>query len=361
MIIIKTYQNYLIKLFLKNLAIITIIFLSLSFILNILEELKFFNDLNMNIYYPFLFTILNLPSVIFEIFPFIVLISTQMFFMQLFSKDEITILKNYGIKNIDIIRIISFVTFLFGLFLVLGFHFFSSNLKHNYLSFKNNYTNDNKYLAVINENGLWIKDEANEIVSIINADKIEKNILKDVSISQLNLNYTPTRTILAEEIDINKELWVVKNAKIFETEGSNYEVDRLEVLSNFNLEKINNLFSNLTSLNIFQLKSQYDDYKSLGYSTLEIESEMNKLLALPIYLVLMILMGSILMLNVKHNKSKVFSIVIGILLSVTIYYINYFFNIMGINERIPIIFSIWFPLIIIFLFTLSGLIKINEK
>ena len=361
MIIFKTYQNYLIKLFLRNLAIITIIFLSLSFILNILEELKFFNDLNMNIYYPFLFTILNLPSVIFEIFPFIVLISTQMFFMQLFSKDEITILKNYGIKNIDIIKIISFVTFLFGLFLVLGFHFFSSNLKHNYLSFKNNFTNDNKYLAVINENGLWIKDEANEIVSIINADKIEKNILKDVSISQLNLNYKPTRTILAEEIDINKELWVVKNAKIFETEGSNYKVDRLEVLSNFNLEKINNLFSNLTSLNIFQLKSQYDDYKSLGYSTLEIESEMNKLLALPIYLVLMILMGSILMLNVKHNKSKVFSIVIGILLSVTIYYINYFFNVMGINERIPIIFSIWFPLIIIFLFTLSGLIKINEK
>ena len=361
MIIFKTYQNYLIKLFLRNLAIITIIFLSLSFILNILEELKFFNDLNMNIYYPFLFTILNLPSVIFEIFPFIVLISTQMFFMQLFSKDEITILKNYGIKNIDIIKIISFVTFLFGLFLVLGFHFFSSNLKHNYLSFKNNFTNDNKYLAVINENGLWIKDEANEIVSIINADKIEKNILKDVSISQLNLNYKPTRTILAEEIDINKELWVVKNAKIFETEGSNYKVDRLEVLSNFNLEKINNLFSNLTSLNIFQLKSQYDDYKSLGYSTLEIESEMNKLLALPIYLVLMILMGSILMLNVKHNKSKVFSIVIGVLLSVSIYYINYFFNVMGINERIPIIFSIWFPLIIIFLFTLSGLIKINEK
>ena len=361
MITFKTYQNYLIKLFLKNLGIITIIFLSLSFVLNILEELKFFNDLNMSIYYPFLFTILNLPSVIFEIFPFIVLISTQMFFMQLFSKDEITILKNYGIKNIDIIKIISFVTFLFGLFLVLGFHFFSSNLKHNYLSFKNNFTNDNKYLAVINENGLWIKDEANEIVSIINADKIEKNILKDVSISQLNLNYKPTRTILAEEIDINKELWVVKNAKIFETEGSNYKVDRLEVLSNFNLEKINNLFSNLTSLNIFQLKSQYDDYKSLGYSTLEIESEMNKLLALPIYLVLMILMGSILMLNVKHNKSKVFSIVIGILLSVTIYYINYFFNVMGINERIPIIFSIWFPLIIIFLFTLSGLIKINEK
>ena len=361
MITIKTHENYLIRLFLKNLLVVTIVFFSLSFILNLLEELKFFNELNMSIYYPFIFTLLNLPSVVFEIFPFIVLISTQMFFMHLFNKNEIIILKNYGITNMDILKTVSTVTFLFGLFLVLGFHIFSSNLKHNYLSFKNNFTNDNKYLAVINENGLWIKDETNEIVSIINAEKIDKNILRDVSISQLNLNYKPTRTIIADEININKYIWVVKNADVFEAEGSKYKVDKIEILSNFNLEKINNLFSNLTSLNIFQLKSQYDDYKSLGYSTLEIELEINKLIALPFYLVLMILTGSILMLNVKHNRSKVFSVIIGILLSVSIYYINYFFNIMGTNERIPIIFSVWFPLIIILLFTITGLLKINEK
>ena len=133
------------------------------------------------------------------------------------------------------------------------------------------------------------------------------------------------------------------------------------ILSNFNLHKINNLFSNLSSLNFLQLKSQLNDYKSLGYSTLDIESQIHKLFVLPIYLVLMITISSILMFNTKYNKSKIFNIIIGILMSVSIYYINYFFNIMGTNERVPVFLSIWFPMFILSLFTIIGLIKINEK
>jgi len=38
----------------------------------------------------------------------------------------------------------------------------------------------------------------------------------------------------------------------------------------------------------------------------------------------MSLVGGILMLNIKYNKSKVVNITIGIILSVIIYYLNYF-------------------------------------
>ena len=51
-------------------------------------------------------------------------------------------------------------------------------MKHNYLEFKNKYTQDNKYLAVINENGLWIKDILGDQIMIIHAEKIEKMYLK---------------------------------------------------------------------------------------------------------------------------------------------------------------------------------------
>ena len=67
------------------------------------------------------------------------------------------------------------------------------------------------------------------------------------------------------------------------------------------------------------------------------------------------------MFNAKHNKSKIFNIVSGILFSVMIYYINYFFNVMGLNERIPVILSIWFPLFILILISTMGLIKVNDK
>ena len=72
----------------------------------------------------------------------------------------------------------------------------------------------------------------------------------------------------------------------------------------------------MSSLNLIQLFEQYNDYKSLGYSTLDIESHIHKITSLPIYLVIMILLGSILMFNTSYNKSKIANLVIGILLSV---------------------------------------------
>ena len=127
--ILKTHQEYLIKLYLKNFLVVTSVFASLTFILNVLEEIKFFKELNLTLYYPIFFTALNLPSLLFEIFPFIFLISTQMFFLHLYDKDEILIFKNYGVKNSEIIKILSSITLLFGIFLIIGFYTFSASLK----------------------------------------------------------------------------------------------------------------------------------------------------------------------------------------------------------------------------------------
>ena len=69
--LLSGHKIYLIRLYLKNFFIVTLIFASLVFVLNVLEEVSFFNNLNLGIYYPLLFTFLNVPSIIFEIFPFI--------------------------------------------------------------------------------------------------------------------------------------------------------------------------------------------------------------------------------------------------------------------------------------------------
>ena len=55
-----------------------------------------------------------------------------------------------------------------GLIIITLFYNFSSNLKNLYLELKNNYISDDKYLAVITKNGLWIKDSVKENIYIIN-------------------------------------------------------------------------------------------------------------------------------------------------------------------------------------------------
>ena len=72
-------------------------------------------------------------------------------------------------------------------------------------------------------------------------------------------------------------------------------------------------------------------------------------------------LSSIIMFNMSKNKSLFFQIIFGVLMSVIIYYINFIFNSLGTNGKIPIIASIFLPLILISIVAVIGLIKVNEK
>ena len=131
---------------------------SLVFILNILKEIEFFNDKDLNSLYPIYLSLMSSPSIIFEMFPFIFLISTQFFFIKLFNNNEINIFKYSGLNNFKIIKLLSILSFFMGFIIVVLFYNVSSNLQSYYLEIKNQYSKDKTYLAVINKNGLWIKD-----------------------------------------------------------------------------------------------------------------------------------------------------------------------------------------------------------
>ena len=121
--ILKIYQKHIIGSFLKILLLMSFIFLCLAFFLNILEEIKFFQNFNLNIYYPIFLTLLNIPSIIFEIFPFIFLLSTQLFFINLYNKEELIIYKNYGLNNLNIIKILIITSLICGFFICTVFYF----------------------------------------------------------------------------------------------------------------------------------------------------------------------------------------------------------------------------------------------
>ena len=53
----------------------------------------------------------------------------------------------------------------------------SSELKSKYLDIKSSFSNSNEYLAVVNDNGLWIKEEIDENLYIIHAEKFDNDKL----------------------------------------------------------------------------------------------------------------------------------------------------------------------------------------
>ena len=356
----KTYIKFLSLIFLKSFFYVLLIVLSLVFLLNILSELEFFKETDVGINYTLFLALLNSPSMIFEIFPFIFLISAQLFFIKLFNNNELEVFKYSGLKNFSILSILGAISALLGILIITIYYNFSANFKNFYLEKKSQYTTDGKYLAVITKNGLWIKDEIDEKIYIINSSNIENNFLVNNFITEFSKEYKVIRNIRSKKIDIQKKNWLIYDAKVYDkNEYKLYQT--LEIKTNFDYTRIQTLYSNLSSLDIFQLFELRNNYKKLNYSLTEVNLQLLKIFAYPIYLLLITIFSALIMFRVKRLDGTTIKISLGLFLSVIIYYINNFFLVMGNTERISLILAIFTPLLLLTIVNSIMIYKINDK
>lgn len=356
----RTYIKFLSRIFLSSFLYVLFIIFCLIFILNLLTELEFFKDIKVNTLFTIYLSLLNSPSYIFELFPFIFLIATQLFFINLFNNNELNIFKYSGLKNSNIIIILSSISLILGFLIITIFYNFSSNLKNFYLDLKTNYTQDGKYLAVINKNGLWIKDIVGENTLLINASKIEQNFIIDAYISEFDNDFKIIKNIISPKIDVKNKEWIIYNSEILiDNNKQNFELYKID--TNFDYQIIQNLFSNLSSLSFFELFELRKNYKKLNYSLVEVDLHLIKLSSFPVYLALMTIFSGIIMLNTKKFNSSILKISIGLFFSVIIYYLNNFFNVLGQTEKINLIISVIIPLVLLSIVNIFMLREINEK
>ncbi len=359
--IINIHKQYLLKKFSKKILLISCIFLILVMIINLIEEANYLKETNSSFSTPLILTFLNAPSLLYEMFPFIFLISTQFFYIEIYENREIDTLKQFGVDNFSMLRFTSLTSLLIGLIIIIIFYNFSSILKNQYLKIKNEFAGDKKYLAVITKNGMWIKDNSYEDSIIINSDKIENKFLINTSITIFDKNFEIKKNIIAKKIDIESKDWKLYDVIVTEVKNVSKKYDEYSFKSNFDLEKVSNLFSDLTSLTYFELLKLEKDYKSIGYSIDEINIQKQRIYSLPILLCVMTIIGSIIMINNKFKKNILLNLFIGIFFSVIIYYLGNFSNILGENGKLPLTLSVWFPIFVLIILSIIGLIKINEK
>ena len=358
---INIHKQYLLKKFLKKIFLFFGIFLLLILIINLIEEANFLKGSETSFFTPVILSTLNAPSLLYEMFPFIFLISTQFFFIDIFENKEIFTLRQFGMDNFNLLRFLTSVSFILGFLVIIIFYNFSSVLKNKYLQIKNDFAQDKKYLAVITKNGLWIKDIQKNGTVIINAEKIENEYLINSSITQFDENFQIIKNVISKKVNITDKKWVLFDPIVTELDNSSTRYEKIKFETNFDLERISNLFSDLTSLTYFDLLALEEDYKTIGYSTNEINIQKHRFYSLPFLLSAMTIIATIIMIYNKFKDKILFNLFIGILFSVLIYYLGNFSNLLGENGKLPLILSVWFPVLMLLSFSIVGVIRLNEK
>ena len=191
----KIILNYILKNFLKTVLMWSFVFYCFGLILNLFEEIEFFKNLDVSLLTPLALTSIVIPSMVIKLLPFIIFISSMWFIIKIRNNKDLLTMKVFGYSNLKIFSIIALTSFLLGWIILFFINPITSSMVKSYEIIKSNYARDIDHLVTFNKNGLWIKENLKTGERIITATKLEEFTLIDVTIYQLNKNYSLSKKI----------------------------------------------------------------------------------------------------------------------------------------------------------------------
>ena len=360
----KIIFNYLLKNFLKTFLVFVLVFYCFGVILNLFEEIEFFKNIDVNIFTPFILTSVFIPSMIIKILPFIIFLSSMWFMIKIRNNKDLLTLKVFGYSNFKILMTLAITSFFLGFLILFFINPITSSMSRYYEKTKSSFSKDIDHLVTFNRNGLWIKEKLKSKQRIISASKPEGLKLIDVKIFHIDKNSNLIEIINAKKANIKNNLWVLENVVIFKPlDGilKKEEFLNYEITSIYDYEKINNLFKNFDTMSFVDLTVNYSKLLDNGYSEPFLNQSLHSMLSMPFFLFLMTGLASILSMNTLKRSDNLRYIIIGLLITVIIFYFKDLSLALGQTNRIPLILSVWAPVIALSFFTLIGVLQINEK
>ena len=356
--------NYILNNFFKKFLIVTLVIYSFGIVLNLFEEIEFFKNTEATILIPLLLTSIFVPSLIIKLLPFIIFISSIWFMVNIRNNKELLILKVFGFSNIKIFFILAIFSFILGWVILFFINPVTSSLVQYYEKTKSNYARDIDHLVTFNKNGLWIKENIKGVERIITATQPEEYNIKDIEIFELNKNFNIKRKIISKSANIKNNEWKLKDVKILTFENGfakEMKKESYSLNSIYNYDKILNLFNNSDTFSFVDIVFNFKSMMKKGYNEEFLKQASHSMMTLPFYLFIMTALAAILTLHTMKNAESFKFIIIGLIISVIIYYFKDLSLALGKTDRIPLILSIWTPIITLSFLTFIGVIQINEK
>ena len=353
--------NYLLKNYLKSFLKVFLFFYSFGLILNLFEEIEFFKNLDVSFLTPLFLSIVFIPGMLINLLPFIIFVSSLKFLVEIRNNKDLLSMKVFGYSNFKIFTILSVTSFLIGWIVLFLINPLTSTMSKYYERTKSNYSKDIDHLVTFNNNGLWIKENLDQGYRIITASKYKEENLNNILIFNLDENFKLREKIFSKNANINENNWVLEDVSVFKSNDSIKRIKSTTMDSIYTYEKIISLFKNFETLSFIDLILNFKNLINQGYNKLFLEQSLHSMLSMPFFLFIMSSLASILALGTLKKSNNVKFIFIGILTCVIIYYLKDLSIALGQTNRISLKLANWIPIISIGIFSLIGVLQINEK
>ena len=363
---LKSINRYIINEYIKSLFVVIAVMLSIILLINLLDEFNFFKSKkDLKFIFFIIFTILKIPNLLINLFPFIVLFGGIVFYLKIYNHNEVISLRVMGYSNIQIILIPALTSFIIGYIIVFLIVPFSSSMLRYYESLRSEY-NETKNLVFVNETGIWILDKNEKEKNIIRIEKISKDfsVVNQITIYNYDTSNNFIKRIDATEGFIKDKNWQLNKVCIISTNKKNNNENYLNnynYTSNVNISELKNVYKNTDTTSLLDINKEMMILEDKGYSTIDLRIRYQKLISFPIYLLAMSILSGLMIINLGKTSNYLKYGSYGVIISVIIYFLNDLSITIAKSGIISVDFSVWIPIFLIILINLVGITQVNAK
>lgn len=305
---------------------------------------------------------LQLPGLITELMPFIILFAVMMVFWRLGKGVELAVARSAGMS---IWQLIAPIIFLIGFYSFLDFTLFnplSATMMGRFEQLNSRYFKGYKNNFMISDTGLWLKTQDNTSYSIVRVMRVSSTLktLENVTIYK----FSPDDQFLirydADMVELYDGFWRLKNALISKPHYLPQEEASLDLETDLVFSKLQYSFVSPDTLSFWALPEFISLLEKSGLSSVSQRLYWHKILARPFLFFAMAILAAIVAFRISLRQGLMGYCFIAIGFAFCLYILHSIAIALGLSLIIPVVVAAWAPTCISMFSVLAFLLHLED-
>ncbi len=342
-----TLSRYLGHQVLTGIAIVVFALAVIALVIDVVELLRrAYGRPGVGFGLVLLMGVLHLPFLIQKLMPFAVLFGTMLTFQRLTRSHELVAARSAGVSVWQFLLPALLVAQGLGVFTLVAFNPLASVLVARYEALDHAYLSQDAGLITVAHGGLWLRqprDGGGEILIHARQMNPDTGVLGHVIVFTFGADATFAGRVDAALGHLRPGYWDLDKPLVSDVNGNSRLEPSLRIPTDLTSHRIQESFAAPETLSFWDLPGFVRELEAVGFSAREHRLYWHELLALPLLLSAMLLIGTTSSLRLVRHGGTGLLIAAGLATGFFFYIMSDVVFAIGLSGRLPAVLAAWTP------------------
>ncbi|WP_413206701.1 LPS export ABC transporter permease LptG [Rhodospirillum sp. A1_3_36] len=362
----STLLSYIARSYLKALLGATLIVSSLLFLFDIIEITRRTGSQSIGIDLVAEMAFYRLPMALQASLPFVFMGGAVLVFWKFARSSELVVFRSIGMSVWKFLSPIILVVVVLGVMNVTLFNPLAASMYAKFEQMEATLeTSVNSTPLAFDDGGLWLRENREDGQVVMHAREVRQIDhalrMKDVTILRLGLDGRFRERVDASSAGLEKGRLLLSDAMVTQPGRQGEHFDTLVEPSNLTLPKIRDSFLPPETVSFWDLPDFIRFFDAAGFSSHAHRLQWHALLASPLLLVAMVLMGAVFSLKPSQRSVNwLFRIVGAVAAGFAVFFFSKITFTLGLAETLPVSMAAWSPTLVTTFVALTILFHLED-